>query len=207
MGSPQGAVVSPLLSNIYLDPLDHRMAEDGFQMVRYADDFVVLCRSREEAERALEVVRQWTAEAGLVLHPEKTRIADAEEMHGGFDFLGYHFERGYRWPRVKSLHKMKDVVRVKTRRTNGKSLPAIIADVTLTLRGWFEYFKHSRRWTFQPLDSWIRMRLRSILRKRRGGRGRGRGADHQRWRNAFFAEQGLFSLVAAHAAASQSSRR
>ena len=207
MGSPQGAVVSPLLSNIYLDPLDHRMAEDGFQMVRYADDFVVLCRSREEAERALEVVRQWTAEAGLVLHPEKTRIADAEEMHGGFDFLGYHFERGYRWPRVKSLHKMKDAVRVKTRRTNGKSLPVIIADVTLTLRGWFEYYKHSHYTTFERIDKWVRMRLRSILRKRRKRRGRGRGSDHQRWPNAFFAKHGLYTLKTAHALVSQSSSR
>ena len=205
-GTPQGAVLSPLLSNIYLNPLDHLMAQSGVNMVRYADDFVILCRTEAEALKALALVQGWTAQAGLTLHPTKTRIVDAT-VRGGFDFLGYHFERGMRWPRRKSEKKLRDAIRDKTKRTNGHSLLAIISDVNRTLRGWFEYFKHSRRYTFQPLDSWIRMRLRSILRKRQGGRGRGRGADHQRWRNAFFAEQGLFSLVAAHAAACQSSRR
>jgi RNA-directed DNA polymerase len=205
-GTPQGAVLSPLLSNIYLNPLDHLMAQSGVNMVRYADDFVILCRTEAEALKALALVQGWTAQAGLTLHPTKTRIVDAA-VRGGFDFLGYHFERGMRWPRRKSEKKLRDAIRDKTKRTNGHSLLAIISDVNRTLRGWFEYFKHSRRYTFQPLDSWIRMRLRSILRKRQGGRGRGRGADHQRWRNAFFAEQGLFSLVAAHAAACQSSRR
>jgi RNA-directed DNA polymerase len=205
-GTPQGAVLSPLLSNIYLDPLDHLMAQSGVNMVRYADDFVILCRTESEALLALSMVQQWTTQAGLTLHPTKTRIVDAT-VRGGFDFLGYHFERGMRWPRPKSLKKLRDAIRDKTRRTNGHSLLAIISDVNRTLKGWFEYFKHSRRYTFQPLDSWIRMRFRSILRKRRGGRGKGRGTDHYRWRNAFFAEQGLFSLVAAHAAASQSSRR
>ena len=205
-GTPQGAVLSPLLSNIYLNPLDHLMAQSGVNMVRYADDFVILCRTEAEALKALALVQGWTAQAGLTLHPTKTRIVDAA-VRGGFDFLGYHFERGMRWPRRKSEKKLRDAIRDKTKRTNGHSLLAIISDVNQTLRGWFEYFKHSRRYTFQPLDSWIRMRLRSILRKRQGGRGRGRGADHQRWRNAFFAEQGLFSLVAAHASACQSSRR
>jgi len=205
-GTPQGAVLSPLLSNIYLDPLDHLMAQSGVNMVRYADDFVILCRTESEALLALSMVQQWTTQAGLTLHPTKTRIVDAT-VRGGFDFLGYHFERGMRWPRPKSLKKLRDAIRDKTRRTNGHSLLAIISDVNRTLKGWFEYFKHSRRYTFQPLDSWIRMRFRSILRKRRGGRGKGRGTDHYRWRNAFFAEQGLFSLVAAHAAASQSSLR
>ncbi|MFQ5749957.1 MAG: group II intron reverse transcriptase/maturase, partial [Planctomycetota bacterium] len=97
-GTPQGAVISPLLSNIYLNPLDHLMAGQGFEMVRYADDFVIPCRSREEAGRALEAVRAWTAQAGLALHPDKTRIVDATQK-GGFDFLGYHFEQGRRWPR------------------------------------------------------------------------------------------------------------
>ena len=88
-GTPQGAVISPLLSNIYLDPLDHLMAEQGFEMVRYADDFVVLCRSPEDAAAALAVVKDWTASAGLTLHPLKTRLVDARM--DGFDFLGYHF--------------------------------------------------------------------------------------------------------------------
>ena len=205
-GTPQGAVLSPLLSNIYLDPLDHLMAKSGMAMVRYADDFVVLCRTETEARHALELVQEWTSSVGLTLHPEKTHIVDAT-VRGGFDFLGYHFERGYRWPRKKSLKKLKDTLRAKTNRTNGHSLSVIIADVNRTLIGWFEYFKHSHYTTFRPLDPWIRMRLRSILRKRRKRRGRGRGKDHQRWPNAFFAKQGLFFLVAAHAAASQSSRR
>jgi len=202
-GTPQGAVVSPLLSNIYLDPLDHKMAREGFQMVRFADDFVILCRSEAEGQEALARVRAWTVQTGLTLHPEKTRIVNAEE-EGGFDFLGYHFERGMKWPRKKSLDKFKDALRVKTKRTNGRSLQVIIEAVNRTTRGWFEYFKHSHKTTYGPLDGWVRMRLRSILRKRLGRRGRGRGRDHQRWPNAFFSEQGLFSLVTAHAEACQS---
>jgi len=205
MGSPQGAVVSPLLSNIYLNPLDHLMVQKGFEMVRYADDFVILCRSPEEATRALAEVQEWTAKAGLTLHPTKTRIVNATEDH--FDFLGYRFQKGTRFPRPKSLQKLKDTIRAKTKRTSGKCLPAIINSLNPTLRGWFEYFKHSNRWTFKPLDQWIRMRLRSILRKRRGGRGRGSGLDHYRWPNAFFAAQGLYSLNAAHVLARQSSSR
>ena len=202
-GSPQGAVLSPLLSNIYLDPLDHAMAEAGYEMMRYADDFVVLCRSEAEARAALERVRRWTAQAGLTLHPDKTRIVDATQR-GGFDFLGYHFERGYRWPGRKSLAKVRDAIRAKTRRTSGHSLSQIIQNVNRTLRGWFEYFKHSRPYTFAKMDGWVRMRLRSILRRRQRRRGRGRGRDHQRWPNFFFAEHGLFSLSAAYEAARQS---
>jgi RNA-directed DNA polymerase len=205
-GTPQGAIISPLLSNIYLDPLDHEMERRGIEMVRYADDFVILCRSQVEADEALERVRQWTAQAGLQLHPVKTRIVDATQK-GGFDFLGYHFERSMKWPREKSLRKFKDTVRAKTKRTNGYSLQTIIEDVNRTVQGWFEYFKHSHWTTFLPLDKWIRMRLRSILRKRSGYRGRGRGHDHQRWPNAFFGEQGLYSLVDALALARQSCRR
>jgi RNA-directed DNA polymerase len=166
-GTPQGAVISPLLSNLYLDPLDQQMAWQGLEMVRYADDFIILGRSEAEAREALEQVRQWTASAGLKLHPVKTRIVDARQ-EGGFDFLGYHFERGYRWPREKSLQKLRDTIRAKTRRTNGHSLKAIIVTVNRTLRGWYEYFKHSHYPTFAPLDQWVRMRLRSILRQRRG---------------------------------------
>jgi RNA-directed DNA polymerase len=204
-GTPQGAVVSPLLSNIYLDPLDHLMADTGVEMVRYADDFVLLCRSAEEAARALEQVERWTAAAGLALHPTKTRIVDARTE--GFDFLGYRFEDGTRRPRAKSLDKLKGTVRAKTKRASGESLFTIITDLNRTLRGWFEYFKHSHKWTFSRLDGWIRMRLRSILRKRMGLSGRGRGNDHHRWPNAFFTDQGLFSLRTAHELARQSSPR
>lgn len=205
-GTPQGAVMSPLLSNIFLDPLDHVMEATGFSMVRYADDFVILCSSPSAAQRALSTVHSWTGSVGLALHPDKTAVVDARER-GGFDFLGYHFERGYRWPRSRSLRKLKDSLRSRTRRTNGMSLSTIISDVNPLLEGWFAYFQHSHSTTFRPLDQWMRMRLRSILRRRMRLRGRGRGADHQRWRNAFFAELGLFSFVTAHAQASQSSPR
>ncbi len=205
-GTPQGAVISPLLSNIYLDALDHEMAARGIEMVRYADDFVVLCGTQGEAQQALEEVRRWTATAELTLHSVKTRIVDATQP-GGFDFLGYHFAQGLRWPRRKSERKFRDTIRAQTRRTHGQSLQATIADLNRTLVGWFGYFQHSHKTAFATLDGWLRMRLRSILRRWRGGQGPGRGADHQRWPNAYFAERGLFSLVTAHATAGQSSRR
>lgn len=197
-GTPQGAVLSPLLANIYLHPLDVLMQAAGYEMTRYADDFVILCRTADDAGRALKLVDQWVQEAGLTLHPEKTRIVNMDEP-GGFDFLGYHFEAGLRRPRAKSLQKLKDTIRAKTRRNNGQSLREIITQVNRTVRGWYGYFKHSRSWVFKDLDGWIRMRLRSILRRRQKRRGRGRGADHQRWPNAFFQAQGLFSMAMAQA--------
>lgn len=206
MGTPQGAVISPLLANIYLDPLDHKLAHSEFEMVRYADDFVILCRSEAEAKAALAHVQAWTTQARLQLHAEKTRIVDGTQR-GGFDFLGYHFERGYRWPRRKSAAKLRAQLRQHTKRRNGHSLQTIINDVNRTLTGWFAYFKHSHETAFPPLDKWIRMRLRSILRQRRKLRGRARGTDNLRWPNAFFVQQGLFDLSAAHAALRQSSRR
>jgi RNA-directed DNA polymerase len=195
-GSPQGAVTSPLPAKLYLDPLDRRMAEAGFQMVRYADDMVVLCRSRAEAETALGDLGAWVAAHGLTLHPEKTRIVDATQR-GGFDFLGYHFERGTRWPSKRSERKLRDAIRAKTGRKTGGSVDHIIAGLNPIVRGWFGYFKHSHWTAFPSLDSWIRMRLRSILRWRRKGRGRGRGADHQRWPNAYFVRHGLFTMQTA----------
>jgi len=205
-GSPQGAVISPLLSNIYLDPLDHSMAQRGYEMVRYADDIVILCRSPEEADAALGHLRTWTTQAGLTLHPTKTRIADMQEP-GGFDFLGYHFERDrrnplriMRWPREKSQRKLKDVLRERTPRLCGHSLLEIIAQLNRTLRGWFEYFQHTNVTTvFSRLDGWLRRRLRRILLKRhRRSRHSGLGNAHQRWPNNYFAKLGLFSLTRAH---------
>ena len=204
-GSPQGSVLSPLLSNIYLNPLDHLLAQQGLEMVRYADDFVVLCRSQSEAEAALTLIRSWVDEARLTLHPTKTHIVDATSE--GFDFLGYHFERGYRWPRNKSLRKLKDSIRGKTKRTRGASIEMVISNLNRTLPGWFGYFQYSHWTTFRNLDGWIRMRLRSILRKQQKKRGRGRGSDHQRWPNGHFAKLGLFSLETAHAMVSQPALR
>ena len=202
-GTPQGAVISPLLSNIYLNPLDHLLAASGIEMVRYADDFVLLCRSENEARQALVLVQQWTMTVGLTLHPDKTRIVDATQR-GGFDFLGYHFERGYKWPRKKSLQKLKDTIRAKTKRNNGQSLQVIITNVNCSARGWFGYFKHSHKTTFKPLDQWLRTRLRSILRRRGKRRGRARRRDHRQWPNRFFSERGLFSFVVAYGTARQS---
>ena len=205
-GAPQGAVLSPLLSNVYLDPLDHLMVEQGIEMVRYADDFVILCKTAEDAARALKIVRQWVADNGLTLHPMKTRIVDARTDR--FDFLGYTFSGEKHWPRQKSLKNLRDAIRARTRRTTGDSLQYVIGRVNPILQGWYAYFQHSTyRNVFTDVDGYVRRRLRSILRKRTKGKGTGRGIDHQRWPNRFFAEQGLFSLTAAHAAAVQSSRR
>jgi RNA-directed DNA polymerase len=204
-GTPQGAVLSPLLANIYLNPLDHLLAEAGCALVRYADDFVILCKTREEAERALVLVQTWVVQNELTLHPTKTRIVDARTE--SFDFLGYRFRGQLRLPRDKSLKKFQDAVREKTKRTTGQSLPVLCARLSSQLRGWFTYFRHCHWSVFRDLDGWIRGRLRSILRRRSKRRGRGRGRDHQRWPNAFFDEQGLYSLNAAHVCFVQSSQR
>ncbi|MGH7262219.1 MAG: group II intron reverse transcriptase/maturase, partial [Nitrospiraceae bacterium] len=201
-GTPQGAVISPLLANIYLNPLDHLLAEAGFAMVRYADDFVILCRTREDADRALTVVRRWVEDHGLTLHPTKTKIVDARTE--GFDFLGYTFRGELRLPRKKSLAKFQDTIRAKTRRTHGHCLKWIIRTLNRTLHGWFGYFRHCYWTVFRNLDGWIRGRVRSILRRRAGRRGRGRGADHQRWPNRYFADHGLFSLLTAQGRLRQS---
>lgn len=195
-GTPQGAVISPLLANLYLNPLDHQMAEAGYEMTRYADDLVVQCRSEDQAKAALEMIQRWSEQNGLVVHPSKTRIVDATQK-GGFDFLGYHFERGMKWPRKKSLDKFREAIRHKTHRKQGQSLSQVTAALTPMMRGWFEYFKHSQPSTFSELDGWIRGRLRSILRKHQGKKGRARGSDHQRWPNAYFDQLGFYSLVKA----------
>ncbi len=200
-GTPQGAVVSPLLANVYLNPLDHLMARRGRDMVRYADDFVILCESQQEAQGVLEELRQWTEAAGLTLHPTKTRIVDASQK-GGFDFLGYHFERGHRWPRHKSLDKFREAIRQKTRKRDPRPLTEMVTDVNRTLKGWFGYFKHSVKNIFHTQDQWVRQRLRTVLRKRHKGQGRARGRDQQRWPNDYFAELGLFSLAIAREQAS-----
>ena len=194
----KGGVWFSLIDKVYLNDLDHLMADRGFEMTRYADDMVVQCRTAAEAETALATVRDWVDAHKLTLHPTKTKVVDVRE--DGFDFLGYHFRKNHRWPRKKSLARFRATICAKTRRTDGRSIDVIVRDVNKTLRGWFEYFKHSNRHTFSTEDGWVRMRLRSLLRKRRGLRGRGRGADHQRWPNAYFTALGYFSLVAAHAA-------
>ena len=195
-GVPQGAVLSPLLSNVYLNPLDHHMDDSGFEMVRYADDFVVLCRTAEEAEQALEAIRQWVSSAGLTLHPEKTHIVDSRIE--SFDFLGYSFRGNLRFPRGKSNAKERDTIRSLTPRKSGQSLDAIIQCLNRNLRGWHAYFRHCHWSIFREYDQLVRRRLRRLLLKRHR-RNRKRLPANQRWPNEYFHERGLYSLSEAHA--------
>ena len=198
-GTPQGAVISPLLANLYLHPLDLLMEESGRRMVRYADDFVILCRTEAEALAALRRVEAWVAANGLTLHPDKTRVGDSRQPGQGFDFLGYRFEAGRRLVRKKSLMAFKDKVRSMTGRSRGDSLERIVSDLNPMLRGWFGYFQHATPALFGVLDGFVRRRLRAILRKQEKRPGIGRcTADHHRWPNAFFAAHGLFTLCTAY---------
>ena len=212
-GTPQGAVLSPLLANLYLHPLDLVMEQSGYRMVRYADDFVILCATEAEAQAALRQVTAWVTVNGLTLRradrsmqhrsalrlaPDKTRIGDCRQPGQGFDFLGYRFEAGRRSVRPKSLTAFKDKVRSKTSRSRGDSLGRIVEDLNPLLRGWFGYFQHAGPFVFRMLDGFIRRRLRAVLRKQEKRPSRGHGAaDHRRWGNAFFANQGLFTLYTA----------
>ena len=204
-GTPQGAVVSPLLANIYLHPLDRQMKQQGYRMVRYADDFVVLCRTAQQAQAALEEVKSWVAQNGLRLNGDKTHVGDCRQAGQGFEFLGYRFEAGQRWVRPKSFKALRERIRVKTQRTRGDSLAKIIGDLNPMLRGWFNYFKQAHPLVHEMMDGFIRRRLRALLRKQEKRPGRGRCLDdHLRWSNAFFATQGLFTMITARELASQS---
>lgn len=204
-GTPQGAVLSPLLANCYLHPLDAHMAERGYRMVRYADDFVVLCTTAEQAQAALHEIRTWVEANGLTLNADKTHVGDCRIPGQGFDFLGYRFEAGQRRVRKKSRRKLFDRIRAHTRRTRGDSLTKVIAELNPVLRGWFNYFKHAHPMTFSIVDGFTRRRLRALLRKqqKRPGAGHTR-TDHHCWPNAFFAAHGLFTCMQAHAAARRS---
>ena len=194
-GVPQGAVLSPLLSNLYLNALDHRMAELGFEMVRYADDFVILCRSQEQAELALEEVKRWVAQAGLTLHPEKTHIVDSREK--SFDFLGYSFRGKLRFPRAKSHRKMVETIRRLTPRKSGQSMETTIVELNRVTVGWFNYFRHCTWNIFDKYDRMIRKRLRRQLLKRHRRNPRRLCRTH-RWPNDYFRERGFKSLREAH---------
>jgi RNA-directed DNA polymerase len=194
VGTPQGAVISPLLANLYLNPLDHAVAQRGWEMVRYADDFVVLCPTEAQAHAVLNYLRQWTSQAGLTLHPLKTRVVNASAE--GFDFLGWTFRGGKKWPRKKSLQKLQDKLRPLSRRTNGMSFGDIVAQANPILRGWRAYFKDSHPTGLSGPDGWLRRRLRAMLRKREKRPGYGLSkADSQRWPNRWFAAHGLYSLL------------
>ena len=203
-GTPQGGVISPLLANLYLHPLDVLMAERGLEMVRYADDFVILCRSMAEAQGALEMVRGFGTENGLTLHPDKTHIGDCRIEGQGFEFLGYRFEAGRRLVRKKSLLSLRQRIRERTRRTSGTSLARTIAALNPMLKGWFGYFKHATH-GLKDVDAFIRRRLRAMLRKQDKRPGCGTSAqDRRQWPNAFFAQAGLFTLETARLTARRS---
>jgi len=198
-GSPQGGIISPLLANIYLDPLDRLLESLGLESVRYADDIVVLAADAATAASALKRIRDWMEEAGLELHPAKTRVVDMSEGEAYFEFLGYRFKRSrhgrlLRLVRDKSKQKLRARLKKPTKRSNKWSLEAIIEMINPVLEGWFGYFKHAHWNDLTQMDAWVRMRLRSILRKRHKGRGRGKGRDHYRWPNCYFENLGLFSL-------------
>lgn len=202
-GTPQGAVISPLLANLYLNPLDHLMAKSGREMVRYADDFVVCARTQKEANEALAQIAAWVKEAGLTLHPAKTRIVNAAQR-GGFDFLGYHFEQygqdgGKKWPRQKSQFKLRESLRAKLGRSRPGSVPIIASEVNRTLRGWYNYFKWSQPTAMQRVDEWTRERIRHILRKRHKRYGMVHARERNEYGIAWFAEQGLISLISLQA--------
>lgn len=204
-GTPQGAVISPLLANLYLHDLDKRMQEHGYRMVRYADDYVVLCREEAEAKQALAEMEQWVSSNGLKLHADKTHMGDWWQAGQGFEFLGYRFEAGQRKVRKKSLQALKEKIRSKTKRTRGASLSIIIGELNPVLRGWFGYFKHARWWTYRPIDQFVRRRLRAILRKQAKRPGMGRCLqDHKQWPSEYFAEAGLFTMHEARKKACQS---
>jgi RNA-directed DNA polymerase len=194
-GVPQGAVLSPVLANLYLNPLDHQIAEAGFEMVRYADDFVILCRSLEEAESALAMVRRWVESAGLVLHPDKTHIVDSREK--SFSFLGYSFRGKYIFPRKKSHEKFVARIKELTPRKSGQSLECTINEINQVTRGWFGYFRHCHWRVFKDYDGMIRRRLRRQLLKRHRNNPT-RQCRTRRWPNAYFTERGFWSLREAH---------
>jgi RNA-directed DNA polymerase len=199
VGTPQGAVISPLLADIYLHPLDCLLTEQGFRMVRYADDFVVLCPNGEQAAKALSLIEAWTQENGLSLHPDKVHVGDCRVEGEGFEFLGYRFEAGKRWVRNKSYAKLKERVREFTPRSCGCCMDVVISNLNKTLKGWYGYFKQANKITFRFVDGFVRRRLRAILlnRNKRKGVGKSYGC-HKRWPNVYFAKAGLFSLVKAH---------
>lgn len=211
-GTPQGAVLSPILANIYLNELDWHIPEAGVRMIRYADDFVIICETKDKAEEILGKVREWCETMKLTLHPEKTRIVDMGKPNEYFDFLGYRFKRSKntgklnKYVRPDSLKKIRRNIRPKTKRCNGFDMKTIIESINPTLKGWYGYFKHTHLSDMKGVDGWVRMRLRSILRKRQSRKGRGRGKDHLRYPNTYFHASGLFSLELAQKAELQSLR-
>jgi RNA-directed DNA polymerase len=211
-GTPQGGVISPLLSNIYLHAFDRAMVAAGVgELVRYADDFVVLCRSEREATAALAAAGEILAGLGLELHPGKTQVVDLRDGREGFDFLGWHFrarvsgrllERGicryylHRWPSQRAMKRIRAKVKAKTgrNRVGIRDMRVVIDELNPILRGWGNYFRTGNAATkFIQLDRYVAWRLKRLLVKRYGRNLRAGQAE--RWTRHWFKELGLHQLM------------
>jgi group II intron reverse transcriptase/maturase len=166
VGSPQGGVISPLLGNIYLNHFDWKMKEMGFAVVRYADDAVILCKTKERAEEAYEAAKTiLEEELQLRMHPEKTKVVHFDE---GFRFLGFDFWKDYLILPETKVKRYKDKIRKVTRRQQGKNLSEMIKKLNEVVRGFGNYFGIGNvKKKFERLDQWTRMRVRAFMRKKR----------------------------------------
>jgi RNA-directed DNA polymerase len=209
-GTPQGGVISPLLSNIYLHALDQAFA-DGMhgRLVRYADDFVVLCRSRAQADAARELSGHVLADLGLELHPDKTKVVDLREGREGLDFLGCHFrarvsgrllERGVRryylqrWPSQAAMKRVRQKIKAKTGCGRaGQDIRDVIAELNPILRGWSNYFRTGNAaHKFVQIDRYVERRLCDLMRKRYGRHLR--PGQWETWTREWFEAHGLYRL-------------
>jgi RNA-directed DNA polymerase len=210
-GTPQGGVISPLLANIYLHVLDRELAARGVgELVRYADDGVVLCRSAAQAQAALGAVGDILASLGLQLHPDKTRTVDLREGREGLDFLGCHFRARmsgrlweqkrviryylHRWPSQRAMKRLRDKVRDRTGRNRaGTDIRDVIADINPVLRGWGNYFRTGNAAIkFRQADDYVVFRLRRLMIKKRGRNLR--AGQAQAWTEDWFNGHGLHRL-------------
>jgi RNA-directed DNA polymerase len=209
-GTPQGGVISPLLSNIYLHALDQAFA-DGTHgtLVRYADDFVVVCRSEHEARAAQRLAGEVLAGLGLELHPEKTRLVDLREGREGFDFLGCHFrarvsgrmlERGVRryylqrWPSHRAMKRIRARIKALTGRGRaGTDIRDVIVAINPILRGWGNYFRTGNAaLKFNQIDRYVVWKLGRLMRKRHGRNLK--PGQWQVWTREWFEAHGLYRL-------------
>ena len=187
-GTPQGGVISPWLANLVLDDLDKALEARGLRFVRYADDFVILCKTREEAGQAMGLIRAVLEELELELNEEKTSLTSDTQ---GFEFLGFLIRRGHVIARPKSIQRFKDRVRWLTRRQQGRNVDQVLQELNPLLRGWACYFGVADvTKQFLLLDSWVRMRIRAFKTKRRCRN------DNIRLPNKRLAKWGLLSLNA-----------